>query len=432
MTYERRYTLSEREQWIAAIALKPGCCLSIIVSICVIYHIIFRAKGKLTRLYHRIILGMYIFCVIESIFKFLGQWPMKKGTMNAIGASGTVGSCEFQGAMITLGHAVLVYYASLSIYAYLSIENDFNVDALKQREWMIHVAAILIPMLPTIFAIAKNLYNPKAFVCTVVNGYDPPDCLHQNVSECQVRGTEYDQNIIFFLFLPFYLCLIFSTLITVLLVYKQVAHREKAEQYLGKRRYIHEFRMKKAVVVTKQALLYLFACYLSYGVDQTVAALDYFEVHVPFAWHVIGEVLFSFHGVIIAVVHIIASGDAVEFLGIKVGRSLSMIEIQVNKDKPYTQSDGTNAVSKNSHVNTMRRSVAFPIFQELTEEEKWKRFGVYVGSEDDDDDSRNFEEQYIDNTHSVVKFDTKSEENTHESNSQGQIIIQDSPFHQTS
>ena len=157
-----------------------------------------------------------------------------------------------------------------------------------------------------------------------------------------------------------------------------------------------------------------------------------FEVHVPFAWHVIGEVLFSFHGVIIAVVHIIASGDAVEFLGIKVGRSLSMIEIQVNKEKPIIQSDGTNMVLANSHVTTARRSVAFSIFQELTEEEKWKRFGVYVGSEDDDDDSRNFEEQYIDNTHSVVKFDTKSEENTHESNSQGQIIIQDSPFHQTS
>merc|ERR1712113_1303451 len=112
-----------------------------------------------------------------------------------------------------------------------------------------------------------------------------------------------------------------STVITLLLLCKQVTRRKKDEQYFGKRRYINEFRKKKAVLVTKQTLCYLFACYLAYGVDSIVNILLYFKADVPFVWKVIGQVLFSFHGVIIAIVHILVSGDTVEFLGIKVGRS---------------------------------------------------------------------------------------------------------------
>ena len=377
---------------------------------------------------------MYIFCIIESLFKFIGPWPMTKGTLNVIGANGSVGLCEFQGAMITIGHAVLVYYASLSIYAYLSIENDFNVDALKKREWMIHLAAVLIPIVPTIFAIVKNLYNPTTFVCTVNQGYDPPDCFYTKVSGCNVRGTDHDEIIVFFLFLPFYLCLILTTVITLFLLCKQVIKRKKDEQYFGKRRYINEFRKKKAVLVTKQTLCYLFAVYLAYGVDQTVATLHYFEANVPFVWQVIGEVLFSFHGVIIAVVHIVVSGDTVDFLGIKVGRSLSIIEIHINEQKKNIQASGTEKVgtnsnsNSNSNANLMRRSVAFSIFQELTEDEKWNKFGVYVGSEDDEDDSLDIEiEHYVDNT----PIDKRSE-GSNASIPQGHIITNDSPFQQKS
>jgi hypothetical protein len=79
------------------------------------------SKPKRYHPYHRLLLAMSVYDVLESIWNFLSTWAIPKGTPGVLWAEGTTATCTAQGFFLTLSVAVPIYNAMLSLYYVLVI-----------------------------------------------------------------------------------------------------------------------------------------------------------------------------------------------------------------------------------------------------------------------------------------------------------------------
>lgn len=107
------------QQRALAYAPKPFAALSFLSSLFVMYYLLIRHPEKRDRMYHRLILSIFVCILPLSFCLFWGTWAMPEGSVPwAIGASGTSTTCSIQGFLITTFIlAFPFYYASLSVFA---------------------------------------------------------------------------------------------------------------------------------------------------------------------------------------------------------------------------------------------------------------------------------------------------------------------------
>ena len=128
--------------------IAPRCSggISTISSMLIIY-IINQSNERLTTIYHRIMLGMSLACIIGSIAIGLSTLPMPRdggGVDNNLHEGSTkLGNdltCDLQGVFITFGQiATFLYNASLWIYYAYSIASELTeVQIRKRREPVFH------------------------------------------------------------------------------------------------------------------------------------------------------------------------------------------------------------------------------------------------------------------------------------------------------
>jgi hypothetical protein len=94
---------NEKQQVAVAIIPKFSSFMSILGSSCIINEILFRDRRKLQRVYHRILLTMSLYDVLESSFNFQSSWPIPRGTEGVAFAVGNQQWCTAQGFILQFG-----------------------------------------------------------------------------------------------------------------------------------------------------------------------------------------------------------------------------------------------------------------------------------------------------------------------------------------
>lgn len=132
-------------------------------------------------MYHRLILAMNISILFQSSAEFWGTMAVPEGTPYYVGAKGTEETCRIQGFFtIMFSFTVPIYYASLSIYSFLAIKNQFKETRYRWIEKWIHAVAIIVPLLTaTVMLVIDNIepagsgcyFGDEAVLLTYILGF---------------------------------------------------------------------------------------------------------------------------------------------------------------------------------------------------------------------------------------------------------------------
>jgi len=137
---------------------------SILGSLSIIYMILSDRERKLVRPYHRLMLMMSIFDVLQSIAFAISVAALpKESTLS--GAKGNAHTCTAQGFFVTLGLTVPLYNLSLNIFYVLTIRHRFTSQQFAKLEPAAHVVSILRPFSIAIISTAYDGMIPRGPVC---------------------------------------------------------------------------------------------------------------------------------------------------------------------------------------------------------------------------------------------------------------------------
>jgi len=138
--------------------------LSIIGSSAIMYMIISDRKSKLRHPYHRIMLMMSTFDVIQSLTIAVGAAAIPRES-DFYGAKGNERSCDAQGFFMMLGYAVPLYNSCLQIFYVLSIRYGISAQQFSKFEPALHAISILFPLSWAVFFTARGYNSPWVFFC---------------------------------------------------------------------------------------------------------------------------------------------------------------------------------------------------------------------------------------------------------------------------
>jgi len=119
----------EQKIWLAVLP-KVSSVFSLSGSLWIIIEVA-TEKGKRKQPFHRLLLAMSVYDVLESIFNFGSTWMIPRGSPDIIWAYGNRATCTAQGFFLTLGSAVPLYNAMLSIYYLLVINYNYSDTKLR-------------------------------------------------------------------------------------------------------------------------------------------------------------------------------------------------------------------------------------------------------------------------------------------------------------
>lgn len=186
MTY-----LSKDQRIALAIIPKFSSVFSLFGSIWIIVEVA-TEKTKRQVPYHRLLLAMSVYDVLESIWNFFSTWPIPEGSPHVIWAYGNTASCNAQGFFLTLSSAVPLYNAMLSLYYVLVIKYNYTDRRLRSFvEPAMHTFCFLWAFVTAVYSVAAGLINNADLWCWIAPL--PADCLESwvhgvdNANPC-VRG----------------------------------------------------------------------------------------------------------------------------------------------------------------------------------------------------------------------------------------------------
>eukprot|EP00934_Nitzschia_sp_Nitz4_P008305 Nitzschia sp. Nitz4//scaffold215_size37433//16057//17935//NITZ4_007751-RA/size37433-processed-gene-0.18-mRNA-1//-1//CDS//3329542151//8295//frame0 len=208
---------SRSQQVALALAPKFSSLLSFIGSTCIIIEIVSDrhvSKPKWRNPYHRLMLGMSIYDVLESIFNFLSTWLIPKGTKDIAWAIGNEATCTTQGFFLMLGIAIPIYNACLSLYYVLVI--NFRYTDTQLRRWVepsMHLVAFAWGFGTALSASVMELMNNANLWCWIAPL--PVDCVNTlgNNGDAEPncdRGNNAWLYRWLFYFVPLWLCILFA------------------------------------------------------------------------------------------------------------------------------------------------------------------------------------------------------------------------------
>lgn len=127
----------------------------------VLVSMIYLTPKRLSTPYRRLIFGMSVFDIIQSLGILTGPFAVPTGTWNASWATGTTASCEFNGFISLLGTlAVPIYTFALSVrfYCKLNLRMDDKVFTKRIEKWF-HLSILLVVIL-CLVALVMDTFNP--------------------------------------------------------------------------------------------------------------------------------------------------------------------------------------------------------------------------------------------------------------------------------
>jgi hypothetical protein len=116
---------SKSQQVALAMVPKFAAVLSISGSSWIIIEV-WSDKNKLMNVYHRLLMAMAIYDVMEGVWNFASTWPIPAGTPNVFGSSGTTETCVAQGFVLQLAIAVPIYNSCLSLCKFRCIHGGWK------------------------------------------------------------------------------------------------------------------------------------------------------------------------------------------------------------------------------------------------------------------------------------------------------------------
>jgi len=152
--------MAQSSAWIARITAS----FSTVGSFFIIYMIISNRKTKLVRPYHRIMLLMSIFDMLQSIAMSVTVAAIPR-ELSIDGAKGDAGTCKAQGFFIVLGLAVPLYNSCLNIYYVSTIRYRITSQRFAKFEPILHTVAVLGPLFMAILFTARDNMVPFHILC---------------------------------------------------------------------------------------------------------------------------------------------------------------------------------------------------------------------------------------------------------------------------
>jgi hypothetical protein len=137
--------------------------LSIVIAIT-----IFRDKKKLSKVYHRLILGMSCADISSSLSLATSTWPIPKES-GILWAVGNTTSCTFQGLFVQFGISSPVYNVSLSFYYLLAIRYSWKEDQMKKMEPLFHLVPLVWAFGTGIAGLFLKIFNNANLWCWIAS-----------------------------------------------------------------------------------------------------------------------------------------------------------------------------------------------------------------------------------------------------------------------
>jgi len=143
---------------------RVGGSLSLLGSGAIIYMILSDWKRKSARPFQRLMLGMSIFDVIQSIAFVVNVTAFPQGT-NIYGAKGNAHTCTIQGFLMVLGLSVPLYNSCLNIFYVLTIKYSLTPKKFAKFEPALHAVAIIVPICLAILNATQGNMAPRGTIC---------------------------------------------------------------------------------------------------------------------------------------------------------------------------------------------------------------------------------------------------------------------------
>jgi len=244
-----------------AYAQKPFAALSFFSSLFVVHYLLVRRPERRKRIYHRIILSIFICIMPLSFCLFLGTWAMPAGSAPwAVGASGTSVTCSIQGFLIMVFYlAFPFYYASISVVANVAMKNNFQEEKYAWIEKWIHIGAYLPSVTISIIFAARGWIKPTLATCTA------------NVSTDCPRGDidpNCDKDLAFKAITPIAILILIELMVGTLTIIKLLCTfdkvQKKEEVAIGMQKIVEKARKERFKTVSLQSGLYLTSFWFGY------------------------------------------------------------------------------------------------------------------------------------------------------------------------
>lgn len=165
-----------------------------------------------THPYHRLLLAMSIYDILESIWNFVSSWAIPRGTEGVYKPLGTTATCSAQGFFLTLSVAVPIYNAFLSLYYLLVINYRMTDTMLKRRvEPMMHLVAFIWAFGTALTSAFMGLLNNANLWCWIAPY--PAGCLdswrYGDKGNCERGDNAWIYRWAFY-FAPLWSCILFG------------------------------------------------------------------------------------------------------------------------------------------------------------------------------------------------------------------------------
>jgi hypothetical protein len=163
--------------------------------------------------YHRLLLAMSVYEVLESIWNFVSTWAIPAGTEGVVWARGNEATCTTQGFFLMLGVAIPIYNAMLSLYFLLVVKYKYSDTVLRQWvEPAMHVVAFSWAFGTSVSASVLGLMNNANLWCWIAPF--PSDCLdswrYGEEGNCERGDNAWIYRWAFY-FGPLWFCIFFSS-----------------------------------------------------------------------------------------------------------------------------------------------------------------------------------------------------------------------------
>ncbi|EJK77462.1 hypothetical protein THAOC_00707 [Thalassiosira oceanica] len=287
---------------------------------------------------------------------------MPKDTPMAIGSVGSDATCAAQGFVILVFYlAFPFYYASISVFAYLAVKNNFNEEKYAWLEKWIHIGAYALPLSVSIASLAKGWYGPGLQFCNLEKNVG---C--DNYVECYDKGAFNIYEPLEYLILVE--LLVGTGTITVLLCKYEKMQRE-IDEAVGYTRIVETVRRRRLVEAAIQTGLYIFTFWFGYLPLVVESFIRNVSGKLTYDLIIASRCIFAFQGVLLMAIYLALS---------RINRSA---RISVARLGETTASCGETTVSKiRANAERKRRMSAH---SSVSNRSAFK-FSIFDGTPSDD------------------------------------------------
>ena len=358
---------SDTDEKAMAIAPKISSIVSFIASMFVLVSF-YRSPVKKKKMYHRLVVTMSSYGVVQSIVFFTGTWAFPPETPHTFMPNGNVYSCIIQGILTQWTMAIPLYYTSLSIYCYVAIKEDFQNEKIAWIEPWIHFLIHLYLIISVIIPLVTKNINPNGPVCWI-QSY-PRSCGRDNDLPC-IRGDGKRAHLYLLILggAPIFVMLgiILFTMFSIYRIQKQ----KDTSRHLGKLKILAKAKKIRSTIAARQASMFTMAFIISYSLNFAHNFMMNIHGSINYALWIAGATALPLQNVVFSLVYFWIQGQPTDIrFGFEKSYTARLKERLQEKTEGDTKTSGEE--SSDQH-ETGRRS--YTIFDgTVTSSSPWSAF----------------------------------------------------------